>query len=104
MNGANSPPSIRCDRQRRARHDDRDDHSRDLPYNLHRRQVDARAHKRWLFGKGLSASNDCIRTIAFQSVGGSLMGRETKNNVLQKALTLYLTEANVLSSSVHRCR
>ena len=49
----------------------------------------------WLFGKGPSASNDCIRTIAFQSVGGSLMGRETKNNVLQKALTLYLTEANV---------
>ena len=61
----------------------------------HGRQVDARENGAWLFGKGPSASNDCIRTIAFQSVGGSLMGRETKNNVLQKALTLYLTEANV---------
>ena len=50
----------------------------------------------WLFGKGPSASNDCIRTISFQSVGGSLMGRETKNNVLQKALTLYLTESDTV--------
>lgn len=36
----------------------------------------------------------CTRSISFMSVGSSLAGREHKNNVLQKALALYLTEVN----------
>ena len=35
------------------------------------------------------------RSISFMSVGSSLTGREHKNQVLQKALTLYLTEIGV---------
>ena len=54
----------------------------------------------WLFGGGTTSSKDCIRSIAFQSVGSSLMGREHKNQVLQKAITLYLTERQVPFESV----
>ena len=48
-----------------------------------------------LFGPGSRESTDCIRAIAFQSVGSSLTGREHKNHVLQKAITLYMTHIQV---------
>ena len=48
-----------------------------------------------IFGPGSRESADCIRTIAFQSVGSSLTGREHKNHVLQKAITLYMTHIQV---------
>ncbi len=48
--------------------------------------------KKLIFGDSVEQSDDCVRTIAFQSLGSSLSGREHKNQVLQKAITLYLTE------------
>ena len=58
------------------------------------RQLAERLYK-LLFGARTPLGNDCIRTISFMSVGSSLMGRESKNQVLQKAITLYLTDRGV---------
>jgi len=49
----------------------------------------------WLFKPVDDSGAYCSRCISFQSVGSSLTGREHKNQVLQKALTLYLTEIGV---------
>eukprot|EP00965_Chrysotila_dentata_P001932 63036-Pleurochrysis_carterae.AAC.2 len=38
------------------------------------------------------SEDECIREISFLSVGSSLTGRDHKNQLLQKAITLYLTE------------
>ena len=48
--------------------------------------------REWLFPTNTKARDECIRTISYLSLGSSLAGREHKNQVLQKAITLYLTE------------
>ena len=51
----------------------------------------ARLHA-WLFGDAPPKLSECVRLISYISVGSSLAGREHKNQVLQKAITLYLTD------------
>ena len=45
-----------------------------------------------LYARARRDDRYCTRTISCVSVGSSVAGREHKNNVLQKAIALYLTE------------
>ena len=47
-----------------------------------------------LYARARRDDRYCTRTISCVSVGSSVAGREHKNNVLQKAIALYLTEVN----------
>jgi len=49
----------------------------------------------YLFGERQRDNDECIRQISYMSMGSSLAGRDHKNQVLQKAITLYLTEVKV---------